>query len=99
MNNTVVLHERVEVVPVYCTSVDVSQICYPAKMKYQGQVIEFTELGLRHPTSKGKRMIHVFDMSDVRQRLPAGVRRRRPDVDAYGYQGRARCTGLTLSRH
>jgi len=28
------LNERVEVVTIYRTSVDVSQICYPAKMKY-----------------------------------------------------------------
>lgn len=64
MDNIILLHERIEVVAVYRTAVDVSQLCYPAKMKYRGQVIEFTELGLRHPTSKGKRMIHVFDMSD-----------------------------------
>jgi hypothetical protein len=60
----VMINERVEVVVVYHTAVGVSQICYPAKMKFRGQVIEFTELGLRHPTSAGKRMIHVFDMSD-----------------------------------
>jgi len=33
-------------------------------MRYQNQDISFTELGLRHPTTAGKRMIHVFDMSD-----------------------------------
>jgi len=71
------MNERVEVVAVYRTSVDVSQICYPAKMKYQGQVVEFTELGLRHPTSKGKRMIHVFDMSN-------GVNDYRLEFDAEG---------------
>jgi len=46
-------------------------------MKYRGQVIDFTELGLRHPTSKGTRMIHVFDMSD-------GVNDYRLEFDAEG---------------
>ncbi len=64
MNNVTYINERVEVVAVYRTTVDVGQICYPAKMRYRGQDILFTELGLRHPTAKGKRMIHVFDMSD-----------------------------------
>ncbi len=64
MQNITYINERVEVVAVYRTGVDMSQICYPAKMRYQGQEIVFTELGLRHPTTKGKRMIHVFDMSD-----------------------------------
>lgn len=64
MNNVTSINERIEVVAVYRTAVDVGQICYPAKMRYRGQEITFTELGLRHPTSKGRRMIHVFDMSD-----------------------------------
>jgi hypothetical protein len=33
-------------------------------MKYKNREIILTELGLRHPTAKGRRMIHVFDMSD-----------------------------------
>lgn len=36
----------------------------PAKMRWKNQEIIFKELGMRHPTSKGQRMIHVFDMSD-----------------------------------
>ncbi len=64
MNNVTYINERVEVVAVYRTAVDVGQICYPAKMRYRGQDILFTELGLRHPTAKGKRMLHVFDMTD-----------------------------------
>ncbi len=43
---------------------DISSQCFPHRMKYRGQEIEFTELGLRHPTAQGRRMIHVFDMSD-----------------------------------
>ncbi len=77
MDNVITLHERVEVVTVYRVAINASPNCYPAKMKYQGQVIEFTELGLRHPTSKGTRMIHVFDMSD-------GVNDYRLEFDAEG---------------
>lgn len=38
--------------------------CFPKKMEYQGRQITFTETGLRHPTTKGQRMVHVFDMTD-----------------------------------
>lgn len=67
MDNTIEIDERVEVIARYRTvgnNSDPLAICFPAKMQFRGQVIEFTELGLRHPTTKGKRMIHVFDMSD-----------------------------------
>lgn len=64
MNPEIELNERVEVVAIFRTGVNTSQICMPAKMRYKGREIIFTELGLRHPTSKGQRMIHVFDMSD-----------------------------------
>lgn len=57
------INERVEVIAVYKYG-DAGRCCFPARMKYQGQEVAFTELGLRHPTSKGKRMIHVFDVSD-----------------------------------
>lgn len=29
-----------------------------------GQVITITELGLRHPTARGTRTVHVFDVTD-----------------------------------
>jgi hypothetical protein len=64
MDNTIEINERVEVIARYRTHGDPLAICWPARMQFRGQVIEFTELGLRHPTTRGKRMIHVFDMSD-----------------------------------
>lgn len=64
MDPNTVINERVEVVTIYKTNCDVSQICMPYKMRYKNRDIIFTELGLRHPTALGKRMIHVFDMSD-----------------------------------
>jgi hypothetical protein len=38
--------------------------CFPKRMEYEGKRIDFTETGLVHPTKKGQRMIHVFDMTD-----------------------------------
>ncbi len=43
---------------------DPISLARPVKMRWRNQEITFTELGLRHPTTKGNRMIHVFDMSD-----------------------------------
>jgi hypothetical protein len=64
MDSQTHLRERVEVVAQYRTDVAEVRLCYPYKMKYQGREITFSEMGLRHPTLKGKRMVHVFDMSD-----------------------------------
>lgn len=38
--------------------------CFPKRMELDGKRIDFTETGLVHPTKKGQRMIHVFDMTD-----------------------------------
>lgn len=59
-----IVNQRVEVIAVFRQAGEVGLLCYPAKMKYRGYEIVFTELGLRHPTAKGKRMIHIFDMTD-----------------------------------
>ena len=64
MNPTITLNERVDVVATFKKSGDVSTLCFPAKMRYKNHDIAFTKLGLRHPTAKGKRMIHIFDMHD-----------------------------------
>ena len=37
---------------------------YPKKMKYKGIEFLFTELCMPHPTKKGQRMIHVYDVTD-----------------------------------
>jgi len=64
LDNTLLINERVEVVAVFKKDTLANKVCFPAKMKYKNQQIEFSELGLKHPTVKGQRMIHVFDMSD-----------------------------------
>lgn len=64
MDPTIQINERVDVIPVYYATAPERTLCVPKKMKYRGQEIVFTVFGMRHPTAKGKRMIHVFDMSD-----------------------------------
>jgi len=64
MNPTIEVNERIDVVTVYRKQGDISSLCVPHKMRWHGREIEFTELALRHPTVQGKRMIHVFHMSD-----------------------------------
>lgn len=58
------INERIEVLCVFNEGSSEQYYCFPRKMKYKNRTIEFTELGLRHPTVKGNRMVHIFDMSD-----------------------------------
>ena len=64
MDPTITINERVDVITVYYAHASERTLCIPNKMKYRGQEIVFTVFGMRHPTAQGKRMIHVFDMSD-----------------------------------
>lgn len=64
MDPTMRIDERVDVVPIFHADSPERTACVPWKMKYRGQEIEFTIFGMRHPTVKGKRMIHVFEVSD-----------------------------------
>lgn len=64
MDYSVLINERVEVIVLFRRNINSSRLCFPAKMKWRGKEILFSELGLRHPTRKGRRMIHIFDMSD-----------------------------------
>jgi hypothetical protein len=64
MDPTIVINERVGVAVVFNAASAENNSCVPWKMKYKNQEIIFTKLAMRHPTAKGKRMIHVFDMSD-----------------------------------
>lgn len=64
MDPTIEINERVDVVAVYKKQGDISTLCMPCKMRWRNQEINLTELALRHPTVSGKRMIHVFHVSD-----------------------------------
>ncbi len=64
MNPTIDINQRVSVIVAYKSTGDVSKASMPHRMRYGGRDIEFTELSLRHPTVQGKRMIHVYHMTD-----------------------------------
>lgn len=64
MDPTVVINERVDVVAVYKKRGDISSVCLPSRMRWRGRQIDLVELTLRHPTTAGRRMIHVFHVSD-----------------------------------
>ena len=65
MDPTIAVNTRVDVVVVYRkTQSDTSPMVMPHRMRYKGQDIIFSKLGLLHPTVQGKRMVHVFDVSD-----------------------------------
>jgi hypothetical protein len=64
MDPTIVLNEAVDVIALYKKEASLETLAFPCKMKYQGREITFTKLGMRHPTAQGKRMIHVFDVTD-----------------------------------
>ncbi|HSX36961.1 MAG TPA: hypothetical protein VLG27_03290 [Candidatus Saccharimonadia bacterium] len=63
-NNEERLELPVEVAVVFRPDKEPGKRGYPAKMRFRGQEIAFAERCLYHPTAKGTRMIHVFDMSD-----------------------------------
>ena len=64
MDPTLQINERIDVVATYQRSGDIGTLCVPRRMRWRGQEIELTELALRYPTTQGKRMIHVFHMTD-----------------------------------
>jgi hypothetical protein len=64
MDPTILINERVDVVTVFRRQGDIGSLCMPCKLRWRGRDIELTELALRHPTVQGKRMIHVFHVSD-----------------------------------
>lgn len=64
MNPIEEINEVVDVVPIFKAHATEQMLCVPWKMRYRNEDIEFTKLGMRHPTEKGKRMIHAFNVSD-----------------------------------
>ena len=62
MNDETLLNERIEVIGVFGEGVNP---CRPVRFRRSsGREIEVTEIGLRHPSVQGRRMIHVFDVTD-----------------------------------
>ncbi|MDN5275463.1 MAG: hypothetical protein JWN33_112 [Candidatus Saccharibacteria bacterium] len=62
MNDELFLNERIKVIAAFGDGLN------PARpIRFQrasGREVEITEIGLRHPTSAGKRTVHVFDVTD-----------------------------------
>lgn len=62
MNDETFLNERIDVVAIFGEGLNP---CRPIKFRLpNGREVEITEIGLRHPSAQGKRMIHVFDVTD-----------------------------------
>src|SRR4051794_6151896 len=64
MENVVEINKEVSIVAYYFRNRGEQLRCFPKRMEYDGKRVDFTETGLRHPTKKGQRMVHVFDMTD-----------------------------------
>lgn len=64
MDPTIQINEMVDVVTIHRAHGTEATLCVPWKMMYGIHEIIFTTFGMRHKTAKGKRMIHVFEMSD-----------------------------------
>ena len=62
MDDEIFLNERVQVVATFADGLD---LCAPRRFRRpNGQEVPVEELGLRHPTTKGQRTVHVFDVTD-----------------------------------
>lgn len=62
MNDELFLNERVQVIASFSEGLNP---CKPLKFRRSnGREVEVTEIGLRHPTTRGKRMVHMFDVTD-----------------------------------
>lgn len=62
MNDELFLNEQVKVV---ATFGDGLNPCRPLKFRRKsGREVTITEIGLRHPSMQGKRMLHIFDVTD-----------------------------------
>lgn len=61
-NDELFLNEQVEVLAIFRPG---RTMCEPVKFRRtNGREIAVTEIGLRHPVTKGRRMVHVFDVTD-----------------------------------
>jgi hypothetical protein len=62
VNDELFLNEQVKVVAVFG---DGMNPCRPLRFRRSsGREIDIKEIGLVHPTMQGKRMLHIFDVTD-----------------------------------
>ena len=62
--NVIEVNKDISVVAYYFKNAGRRLRCFPKKIEYEGKTIAFNEIGLRHPAKRGKRMVHIFDMTD-----------------------------------
>lgn len=62
MNDELFLDERIDVLTKFGSGLNP---CEPIRFRRpNGREITITEIGLRHPTTQGRRTVHVFDVTD-----------------------------------
>ncbi len=62
MNDEIFLNEQIKVVAIFGDGLNP---CRPLRFRRtNGREINITEIGLRHPSVQGKRMVHIFDVTD-----------------------------------
>ena len=62
MNDEIFLNERIKVVAIFGDGLNP---CRPLRFRRtNGREINITEIGLRHPSLQGKRMLQIFDVTD-----------------------------------
>ncbi len=62
MDDELFLNERIKVVAIFGEGLNP---CQPIKFRRSNcREVVITEIGLRHPCLKGKRMMHIFDVTD-----------------------------------
>lgn len=62
MNDETFLNERIRVIATFGSGLNP---CMPVKFRRpNGREVVVREIGLRHPTTKGNRAMHVFDVTD-----------------------------------
>lgn len=62
MGDELDLNERIEVVATFGAGLNP---CVPRRFRWaSGREVNITEIGLRHPTTRGRRTVHIFDVTD-----------------------------------
>jgi hypothetical protein len=62
VNDETFLNERIEVIALFHGG---HHPCQPVRFRRSsGREVEVTELGLRHPFARGKKTVHMFDVTD-----------------------------------
>lgn len=62
MGDELDLNERIEVVATFGAGLNP---CVPRRFRRaSGREVNITEIGLRHPTTRGRRTVHIFDVTD-----------------------------------